>query len=338
MDWHKKLQLQKIVPIDIFQDQQKTVEVYIAKGWGEKSFRSSLLLQIVKTARKSYQSSYGDDIPLIDNYDQKSAVYFALCRYKDKKTGLNFQEILSVRFTPVLGYPLGNYDVDLYHFPNSLGSNVVSELYSSLIEQKKWQENHFEKSLFSISRMCAVRPQSGQKRLKKNKYTNRCFWSMVRACVRDLNSIGIMQVCLTVQMLPKMRDKLIEIEEVRQVMVSAQSILSPNFDKQIQVDRQRHEKYVYSYPGYFLQVEKLTNVINTLINQGKLLQSDIEQHIDSNRNWQEVVRNPHFLDYRQMGRYLTKEGDILSDFAFADLRALLTREVPDGTHLYILTF
>lgn len=339
MNWRALLQAEQIFPAHSIQDQLKRIELYIAKDFEESEFRHPLLSQIVQEARKSYWASYGETIPLLDKYDRKSSVFFTLTTFLEEHSERELEEILSLRFTPVQGDPIGNYDVDLYHFKGQPEKKLIEELLE-VLSLPSLSSAHFHQRLFSISRLCAVRPHAikNGKQFPRNSFTAESFALMTKYFSEEFLRHHADQLYLTTQMKPKMEEKLRTESFVDKRLQLMQSLFPLHLYGSVAIHRQSHEKYVYQYPGYFMDVEQLTKELHMLMDQGKLMTEHISSYIDTQRTWEEILDDPQHVDYRGLGDFFVQDGQITRDFSYADLRSHLNGTVSDGSQLYYMEF
>jgi hypothetical protein len=247
-------------------------------------FLSSDYRSLLKKARKTF-SMHGN-VPPIDAYDAKSSIFLVAITYN-----LNYQdkiiptkEWLSIRFIPFSGNPIGDENIDLY-LPSGI---EVADFHC--LEQLTWNDSNHTKSskclstqrLYTISRLCAIRPQPlisiSKQEFKqalatlrpsnKNKFTGLAFAAGCHAFLETLKNLNIKDAVLATQMHDSLYNQLNLYPEKSPLNLLSASEFLDHPAKQIHINRSRYQNYAYRYASYFLNSSQLTQSLIYLVNRG----------------------------------------------------------------------
>lgn len=302
--------------------------VYKAKNLNDNKWNSAVLKKLVMLARQSYLR-YGA-VPLIDDFDNKSAVY--LCRvnysYQYKKRSILLEEWLSVRFVP--GSEQGSMDDLNQHL---YGGRSVSELIKAQLFPN---EDCFQNNLVAISRICGIHPydslapeKSYRWLPKKLKYKaisfaliNKDFFSQQAFSY----IIGVFREELLKELLRHAKFSL--------VIPKAHKLLHCRADK-IYLNR---DLLAYRYPGYFLNIRHFISLLKKLIKRKKISVTAIKKYIPfsnkviNKKQYKEILKSA-----MGMSNLLLSQGVIPgSKIDGKELRALVGKHVADGPSLNMI--
>jgi hypothetical protein len=216
--------------------------IYRVKREDERHVPNARLHALLTEARKTYER-YGD-VPKIDEYDKKSAIYIGKAVYPVRvgsRQMLN-EEWLSLRFIPAGGSP--RYTEDL------LVSRVGKKALLPILRRNMCNnEPGCAKRFVTLSRLCRIAPKRG-----KNRYTPQLFALMNRQFLTDAENAGATYATLTALLQPRLIDRALSVKGNRPPFVRAERTLRLKKEERLGIDR---TLLSYRYPGYFLRMDEL---------------------------------------------------------------------------------
>lgn len=327
-------------PLTIYRTDTVSCDIYRAKDMFCSQWNSEILQTLVVDARGSYYR-YGN-LSLLDSYDPKSAIYLVRASYKvffhEAGQSLPVEEWLSMRFTPVEGVPFGTSDLDeCMYTKGSLIEKMRSELFNGATDCLK--------HVVTISRICGVHPYLANNKnfpvniSKRHHYTALCFALMNQQFLLDSHQRFSYITGL-------FRDELIEKALTIQTRTgkclplfsSAYKMLNCLISEVIL----NRDASAYIFPGYFLKMDQLVNVLNSCLNAGKISFNILKQYIPI-KSEAELATLMHNRESAgaylyQLKALLQHKGPLGVDASFNGkvLQKLLDSSIEDGPQLKIM--
>ncbi len=320
-------QLEKIKPVKSYKIGEVVFLIYKAKNLYNPNWNSSLLKQITRQARQSYLR-YGR-VPLIDSYDKNAEVY--LCRAIDT----NYEEWISLRFVP--GQANSNALEDLGQYvcgKKTLADAIATTLLPGI--------NNFQKELVVMSRLCGISPYSVRATKTgsinspiRMRYTAKSFALVNKvffAHVKFAYLIGVFRHELLKKLLRFNNNFSFSLPDAGQVLGCEPYDLCLN-----------RKLSAYRFPGYFLNIFQLVNLLDTLIKRKDLSISSIKIFVKSYRaNFKKYLEGKNYLEILRIIQGLNKllriKGKIpAAKLSGHQLRQLVAEHVDDGPIFKIIS-
>ena len=286
--------------------------------------------ELLLEARRSYYI-YGD-LPPLDAYDQKSAIYMVRACYPGH--GGTVEEWASTRLVPGDNIPLGTEDLNLFNYRGiSLGDLIKERLFDN-------SENYLN-FVVASSRTCAIAPRllSGQDNQRSSpKYTAVCFSLIHHQFMREYQKQYGQSSYVVGTVVPKFINKALAIDGKAPSFMSSAEVLGISAPEELKLDREYDHHYVYRFPFYFLNRAQLLEVIYRLICEGILSERSISYYLETDLSFNELkerVRSKPEL-FRNLGKLLTVEGPIKhSTISGNQLRDIINKNVDDGPRSFL---
>lgn len=292
------------------------------------------LLEVVQQARRTYHI-YGQDIPLIDSFDHKSAIY--LVRFVYRVNDVETEEWFSMRFVWGGGEPKSNVDMDFYNVVVN-GKEVP---FLDILEK-----NDMLTSTICQSRVCAIRPYSvnadlqhvvdeevTDPRTRKNRYSPVGYVLCFNQFFLDHQVFPFNLRYFICQMHENLYENLLIQKKWQLHLMPAYKTLDVPAVGGVFLARRRPGVYVYDYPGYFLDNADLVQAINDLLEMGKINIATLEFYLNG-FSWEEVLAFPLKEHFTNLGGLLSIDGPV-DNITGASLRDFLDKNVADGPMLWI---
>ncbi len=336
---------------------ESTCSIYTAKTIHSTKWRRKVLYRLVVEARKKYQYYYGEDVPLHDEYDAKSAVYLALVSVpaiKNNKRVLK-KKWYSLRFVPTAREPFSSEDIDYYVHINHHGKKtpVVELIHKKVPLFKKKPREEIYEYMYTHSRFCSIttyidksaksagsiehsNPSGGSPHM----YAGLAYALMNKLFIEDLEENGIPAHIMTSQSNTIMTDVILSFsrgnKRITLPFQKARTHLSIEDGHHLAIDRQR-SMYAYPCPGYFLDMVDVMKVLQKLHDENRLPKKVVQKFLPRGRSFNAVAKNPVIRDFRFLGRLFTHEGQIEgASIDSKELCDILDKEVKDAPELYIM--
>lgn len=253
-----------------------SIYIYCAKKKFSKQWTNPILRHIVMDARQSFKR-YGP-VPLVDVYDDKSSVYLARAVYPsvliDKySNSVLVEEWLSLRFISAAGNPEFTEDLkDCIYDGNPVYNLVRDELFKNSID--------FNEKIISISRLCSI-PSRFFNRQQKN-FTNKLLMmpvlfllsveTFLQESISRSENIEYFTALLRPEVLEKSLGTMLG-KNFHFYLTSLADILK--LDSHITIN----DVLCYQYPGYFLKMSKLIQLLKYLMDRGILTKQTIAYYL-----------------------------------------------------------
>lgn len=322
-EWLRRLE--KIQPVQKYAVENTVFLIYKAKDLYNPKWNSGLLKKITIEARKSYLR-YGK-VPLLDSYDKNAAIY--LCRAIDSRS----EEWLSLRFIPGQTGASPLEDLGQYICKDE---PIAKSISKKLLPGVK----NFESKLVAISRICGISPYLQSQPEAKNhllplRYTGKSFILINKVFFSSSNFtylIGVFRRELLQKLLVFNQNTSVRLPAAHKVLGCSSGDIRLNRDL-----------LANQFPGYFLNVYQIIDLLESLVKQGSLSIQTIKRFVklyDSNlKNKVKGKRYGEILKMLQgLNKLLLISGRIPnSKMTGDDLRDLVARHVDDGPDLRIAT-
>lgn len=315
-------------PVSVFNLGGTVLRVYRVKGMHSPYWMDPALKRLFVFSRSSY-SRYGTRSE-IDEFDAKAAIYMVQATYFTKVNV--FEEWLSIRMVPGNGEPVGAGELEIYTYRDRPMDIWVREKFKIEDRDRFW---HY---IVSSSRMCGIHPytiEDGQVQTdlstetgEKHQYTNIAF-ALIHWCfVADYPDYKYQLVTAII------RDEL-ALKGLR-VVTSDKNIVGPLFTPahiflgvkpdEIKLNR---IKYAYEFPLYWFNMKQLVQLLEKLIEEGKLSEESLFKYIGSRD-----VTSPDAM--RKFGSLLSVDGPIVgSSLNGSKLRELVDEFIEERPSLKI---
>lgn len=319
--------------------------VYKVKDKNERIFPNESLFRVLEEARRSYLR-YGQ-VPLTDNYDEKSSIYLTRVVYPHMVDNVVFplEEWVSVRFVPASGNPFLSEDLDACVYQNQpLTLSLRKTLFQNRVDPLK--------HLVTISRICRIAPRVPTENVfftgafipQKNTYTALAFSAMnkvfLEECEKDGDEIDFFTALAKEELFQKVLH--FESNEKKAIFpfLSAEEILNPDKKHRIRINR---NLLSYKHPGYFLNLEELLELFAKLIQFGRFTEKSWQQHVKTPLSFQEFQEQYKVLSYHEFLETLDGLSELLlapswienSRMHGTELRSLVDICVSDAVKLYM---
>lgn len=329
-----------IQPIATKTIRQTQLDIYLAKDIHTPTWQHPKLRQLVNLARQSYKVH--GNVPTEDEYDDKSLIYLVKASYRleNEPTNPKLVEWFSLRIIPAEGQPEGNQDVSIYgHLPSQ---TPFLKLFSQSMGLNSEQAL---KQLYTISRVCAIRPQLAVDATIKqmnnpitytNAHTSISFAFALETFINSFKSHKLDPV-LTCQMNQRLIDHLNIFEEVAFELEPADSFLKTD-PGSIRIMRHQLDWYPYHYPGNFLNINELSQMLHNLIKEEKISLETLSCYINEDLDPIQILKQPHIKQFKNFGKLLTHKGTLPhARITGGHLRQLVSKHVSDGPKLLLVS-
>lgn len=327
-------------------------EIYKAKDLYTSNWKDPVLTRMLVEARKTYKEYYGEELPLIDKYDSKSAVYFVQADYQLGKEQIPVREWSSLRFVPIAGNPYSNEDFDFVVYRDSNGKK--KPIMSAVQDRLGLSKQEAEETIMTHSRICAIRPVAlyakdqdklnkyweNNGRIQGNKHSALSFALMNKQFFEDYcdsNESNINIRYFTSQMHSKLTDNILSYPpftgETILPFTPAYDTLNLPHPSSVFINRNSKKVYAYDYPAYFLNLEIMQKTLKDLISRDVLSRDIVEQYLPEEVTYEQAIieKKPKMKYFRRLGNLLTIKGKIKgARITGEELRAIFDISVPDG--------
>lgn len=320
-NWLKEME--EIRPFKIFKIKGVSFLIYKAKNLHNPKWNSSLLKEITKEARKSFLR-YGR-VPLIDGHDKHAEVY--LCRAIDELT----EEWFCLRFVPGYIDEILIGDLSQYIFKGERLSNSLLEEFFPDVNNK----------LIAMSRICGIPPYNVN--LTKIKITSLpARMKYLSKSFALVNKIFFSQhefIYLAGIFRGELLGRILRFNSRLMLSLSDASKILGCKSRELRLDR---TLLAYNFPGYFLNVPQLVDLLEKLIKQGKLSFDSVKSFVKSYKpNFKKYLKEKKYVEVLKEIKGLEKLlllSDIIpkAKITGEDLRALVAKHVDDGPILKIV--
>jgi hypothetical protein len=323
-EWLKNLE--KIEPVQKYTVDGVTFLIYKAKNLHNPKWNSALLKKITKEARRSYLR-YGR-MSLLDNYDKNAEIY--ICRAIDSVS----EEWISLRFVP------GQTGADLLEDLSQYICN--GQPVSIMIKQKLLpRDKNFKKKLVAISRICGIPPYTVS--ISESKITNlpirlkhlaKSFALINKVFFSRTEFVYLLGVFRA-----ELLGKLLQFDNYLTLRLPSAYKLLGCKPRQIRLNR---NLLAYHFPGYFLNITQLMDLLEKLIKQGKLNFDSVKIFLKFYEpNFKESLRGKKYVEVLRviqgLDKLLCTRGMIpKSKLKGSELRSLVMSQVTDGPTLKIM--
>lgn len=320
------IKLETIKPVKKYKIGEVTFLIYKAKNLYNPNWNSGLLKKITQEARKSYLR-YGS-MRLVDEYDKNAEVY--LCRAID----MSSEEWLCLRFVP--GKIGGNslQDLGQYICKNEpLSKMVAGKLFPGV--------KNFQNKLVAVSRVCGISPYTFNLTKSKisylpirMKYTAKSF-ALINKVFFSSSKFTYLLGVFRKELLERLLcfDSQLSLD-----LLDAYKVLGCSSDE-IRLNR---SLLAYRFPGYFLNISQLIDLLGILIKRKDLTVSSVKTFFRLyNPNFKKYLKDKKYVEVLSMTEGLSKlllvRGKIIkSKITGNQLRDLVMKNVDDGPILKIM--
>lgn len=318
-------------PLAIYSNTLVTFHVWRAKDQDSINWNNSRLREIVRQCRTSYY--HWGKRKLFDKFDFKAAIYLVRALYQHD--GKAVHEWLSVRFVPGGGNPLGNGEVELYHFQKQRLDIIICERYFN-------GSQDFWKYIVSGSRLCGIRPEyvkpDGPETFptlpRKLSFSGYCFalahhiflsepgakqYRFITGIMHQRLSLTALQISETC---PPLTPPLIEAHQTLGVKPES-----------IYLDRKH---YAYAFPTYWLDHGQLADFLDKLRSVNLLTEKTYFHYLGTGDLLADLFKKRSAVLSR-LGSLTNAHGKLIaSSLTGPVLRRLLDTFVSDGPHLLMV--
>ena len=271
---------------------------------------------------------YGNRPPL-DEYDAKAAIYLTQATYSQ------IEEWLSIRLTPYAEKPINESDLSYFLYrKHEIGYWLQKRFFSP--------GKIYLDYTAAIDRVCAIRPYfinqqnqySGATLKHKQKYTGLSYILIMKKCLEDylqrkpylyITSIFNNKM-IKKSMIVEGRDANFPIE-----FTPAYELLGLNGLNPLRLNHLTHNRIIYKFPSYFLDLPKTIGLVQKLINKNILTEDTIKYYLKENIPKSE--KSP-LEKFRKIGELFSVQGEIVgSSITGEELRDFIDKMVPDNEDL-----
>ncbi len=319
-----------------------TFEVFRAKDLHAEAWNSDHAKEMVARARQSYRC-YGE-VPLFDSYDAKSAVYLCRTTYPYSldigADPVKMEEWLSLRFIPREGQPFSTEDLDHFFYQNRPVGHYLSEY---LVHRGA----STPVSAVTISRLCSIRPNLTRpnSRLSAESFSGAlrhffpAFLLLNHAFLSDHEAAE--QSFFTAMFNRPILEKITRHPDSHRWPLT----FFPAHDffgaKKSAICLER-KHIAYRYPGYFLNIQQILDVLRQLCQAGRLDVAVIKKYVPkfSAELFASAASLSHYAllaGLEGLGELLTVSGRIPeTEISGEELRTLMDEHVSDGPELQLM--
>ena len=310
-------------------------EIYLAKDLYNSAWNGECLQSLVLRARESY-GRYGN-VPLIDEYDSKSAIYLARAMYFEKSEQEEYlvEEWISLRFVPGDREPNGIDVLNLYWHRKKPASHWVEKFLRL--------RNLGFHNLISGSRLCGISSfisdgsdqlKFGEKRRSDHKYTPVCFALLHKQFFEDCKREGLDFDYFVVATSDRLLEGFMRLEfqgeKYGPACVKAEETLGLQPGK-IKLKR---DDFIYQYPLYFLDQNQIVMILKNLISEGIISEETLKCYFGGAISSQEFLSGTRIRieKLRNLGNLLTEKGAIKgAKISGVQLRRMLDKVADDSS-------
>lgn len=295
----------------------------------ESPFRNVLDRRLLAEARKSYRI-YGT-IPEIDQYDEFKAHNYAV-QFTDDKDGLFHRRITFLRYVPYTGIPYSNEDFDHYVVdkPGGTQRSLISAIRTATGDVK------VDSRIVTQSRLCTVDftyPYGGQ-RVRDDKYLPLGF---ALASLQFFDDTGMENAIITGQLHTKLSDEKLNYRNKTLPFLRAHEFLGVD-RRAVHMDLHKPETLAHrlKYAGYCLDIPILISEIESLVAQGTIKESALDQFFPKGKPWPVVKERKSMSDWAVFGEMITNMENANGNKYIAEKLLQTAIRVPDGPDLRII--
>lgn len=314
-------------PVCVERAAEGTLSIFRVKELFSAEWNDSASKALVIEARKSYQQ-YGD-IPPIDPYDQKAAVYLTQVAFSEK--GRPAHEWSTVRFVPGQGEPNSTEDLEFYTYnvPGRRGS-IKKAILQRLPQAAGLEEEDLLEKTAAVSRLGAIQPyyDDGSTMGRASKFVGLSFALMNRQFLQDAEPFMDVRI-LTSQI----HDSLRRVLSYPALSGRNAMPFTPAYEmlglgrNNIGIDRSNPVVYARDFPAYFYNLEELGSSLRSLVKDGGL-DPDVAGRYVPRQILEREVRRPSTSFFTNAGELLRRLNPDQMDF--------IDRTVHDATELCIM--
>lgn len=323
-------------PVNSLQINQVRFEIYLAKDIYNSAWNGQCLHSLVLKARESY-GRYGN-VPLIDEYDLKSAVYLVRAIYPEKTADREYwvEEWLSLRFVPGNGEPGGIDVLNLYWYEEK----PMAYWIEKFIQPKGWSFHN----LISGSRLCGIssfiqnpadQNEFGKTRRSDHKYTPVCFALLHKQFFDDCRREGLDFQYFIVATSDRLLKGFMRLESGNRkygpACVRAEKTLGvPCCMGKIKL---RRNDFIYQYPLYFLNQNQIVKLLKRLLVTKVISNETLKNYFGSGISAQELIEGKRIRieKLRNLGALLGEKGKIKgASITGIQLRVMLDKVADDS--------
>lgn len=319
------------IPNSVWKINNIIFKIYKVKDLFDPQWLNETLYKLLLHARSSYYI-YGDRPPL-DEYDAKSASYLIQTTYQ------SIEEWLSVRITPYHGTPINESDLAYFLYN---GHKIDYYLQENFFTPQKTYLDY----TVAIDRICAIRPYCIASNYKKSdaiiplkqKFAGISYALIIKQSLKDYLEEKPYLYATTI-LNNKMRKKSLTVEwrgiKLPIKFSPAYKLLGFKNSRPISLNRLTHNKIIYKFPSYFLNLMDLMKLMKKLNNK-KILPNRVIKNYINERLLTETTRLGEIPleKFHKIGKLLSVNGKINgSDITGEELRRLIDQEVSDNHEL-----
>lgn len=320
-------------PVLKFKFSKGEARIYNAKPLYQNKWPNAALEEITLQSRKTYLA-YGD-VPLIDNYDQKSSIYLANFEYTSEDNIVS--EWVSLRFVPSDNSPPSTEDLDQCMYEKQTVGELLRQRASNI---------ELNREAVTLSRMCGltyVNSKLTDSRHTRIKWTPLLFALINRAFFEECKMSDYQFDFTTALFRPELANSALALKMDNKVMgikiIPAEQFLQlqPN---SICIDR---KVMTFRYPGYFLNMNELMRLLVTLTKDGLITTETLKHYLGKDFLLEKFaaaksISKEALWEIKNISSLLLVEGPLHeAKISGEELRNLINQHVSDGPRLMITT-
>ncbi|MEI6532714.1 MAG: hypothetical protein WCO06_02650 [Candidatus Roizmanbacteria bacterium] len=309
------------------------------------------LKDIVLKTRHAYRHYYSDSIPLIDDYDDKSAIYLVRVIEDlniDKSIQIKREKWYSMRFTYGGGIPNSTEDIDFYmHDDQGKQTSMYQYIKNNLKKIASNLDTIDYKNIISLSRICSTPSyfKNSSQRIMYEQYMvdkeNKSHAGIAFGLMNkwfDASEVMKSISVVTIQTHYHMVEIILSIKKENNILrygfVLANDYCE-NKNGSVCLVRNSQSVYIHKYPGYFFDLEDLSKLLNNLIEDGKISLERLSLYFDV--PVKDVLLNPKREHFRRFSELFEDNNHLIkNEIDGLELKKLVNQYVKDGPLLYIM--
>jgi len=330
--------------------------VYKAKDSNRKNWNNSVLKNLVIENRKSYKRYYNINLPELDEDDSKSSVYLTHVTFPvtiNNAETIIAEKWYSLRFVfPDKNPSVHAIDLDGYILQKQQKQfSIIYSIRNTLPEFQNLSTEETKKRIVILSRFCSIPVYTQSKKyedifithdqlVRKNSHGGISFALMNSLFLTEIQNRKPKIELLTTQMHMSLSHTILSyppysLKNILPLQLAYKTLhVKPS---QIRLDRFTYGEYIYSYPGYFLNIYDLTNALAELVSLEKLSIKTIERYLDNGLDFTTIKDHPKMFHFRNLGNLFTVKGRIPNESITGEqLREFLNHKVDDGPRLRLV--